>query len=131
MERELPPYRAAVTKPARPSIWPTLIVGVVLATVIGGGVYLLGQTRAKWEANRASKAERAAAFERQWQQQQDAETVQRVQAAAELEELRREAIRTRDQPKVLPEAIPLRCINGQLFRRIPGGWENLPDARCD
>ncbi|MBD9377934.1 hypothetical protein [Pseudoxanthomonas sp. PXM04] len=128
MERELPPYRAAVTKPARPSIWPTLIVGAVLATVIGGGVYLLGQTRAKWEANRAGKAERAAAFERQWQQQQDAEVVQRVQADAKLEELRRAAIRNRDQPETLPE--PLRCINGQLFRRIPGGWENLPDTDC-
>lgn len=129
MERELPPYRAAVTKPARPSIWPTLIVGAVLASVIGGGIYLLGQTRAKWEANRAGKAERAAAFERQWQQQQDAMTVERVQAAAQLEELRREAIRNRGKPVVAPE--PLRCINGQLFRRIPGGWENLPDARCD
>lgn len=128
MERELPPYRAAVTKPARPSIWPTLIVGAVLATVIGGGIYLLGQTRAKWEANRASKAERAAAFERQWQQQQDAATVQRVKDEAELEALRREIIRNRDEPKVLPEA--LRCINGQLFRKIPGGWENLPDSVC-
>ena len=128
MERELPPYRAAVTKLARPSIWPTLIVGVVLAAVIGGGVYLLGQTRAKWEANRAGKAERAAAFERQWQQQQDEEAVRRARAGAELEELRREAIRNRDKPDDLPE--PLRCINGQLFRRIPGGWENLPDTTC-
>lgn len=28
------------------------------------------------------------------------------------------------------EAANLRCINGMTFRRIPGGWENIPDRPC-
>ncbi len=25
----------------------------------------------------------------------------------------------------------MRCINGMMFRRIDGGWENLAGSRCD
>lgn len=121
MERELPPYRAAVTRPARPSIWPTLLIGAVLAAVVAGGVHLLAQTRQRWESNRSDRAERAAAFERDWQQQQA--------RAAEREKARLES---RQQPPVLPPVYSdnLRCLNGQLFRRLPNGWENLPGTTC-
>lgn len=36
-------------------------------------------------------------------------------------EAKREATRQREE---------LRCIGGVAFRRIPGGWENVPGATC-
>lgn len=135
MEREQPPYRAALTKPARSSIWPTLIISAVLMAVIGSGVYLLGQTRAKWEQKRADKATKIAEFERQWQAQQfppQNDLQRRREASLELEWERRhraEEALYNQTARDLTEG-KLRCINGQTFRKIPNGWENLPDTPC-
>lgn len=129
MERELPPYRAAVTKPARASIWPTVAITAVLLAVAGCGIYLLGQTHARWEKNRADKAARIAEFERQWTAQEAAtKAAQTEEDRRQIEEMKAEIERERLRPLNPPES--LRCINGQLFRRIPGGWENLPDSSC-
>jgi hypothetical protein len=115
MERELPPYRAAVTKPTRSNIWPTLIVGLTLAAIIAGGFQLLGKTRHRWEASRTERVQRQEAFEEQWRASQATPAQQQADRARPREPLR--------NPN-------LRCINGQLFRKLPNGWENIPGERC-
>lgn len=138
MERERPPYRAAVTKPARPAIWPILIVSAVLLAVIGSGFALLGQTRTKWERNRAEKTNKIAEFERQWKAQtfpalsaQEAQQ-RRREATLDLEWERRHRADEASQDQAARDLTngKLRCINGQLFRRLPDGWENIPGERC-
>lgn len=129
MERELPPYRAAVTKPERASIWPTIAITAVLLAVAGCGVYLIGQTNARWEKNRTDKAARIAEFERRWAAQQAGNvSLPSEKPSPEVQQLLDNIERERTRPQKLPDG--LRCINGQLFRKLPNGWENIPGQRC-
>lgn len=131
MERELPPYRAAVTKPARASIWPTIAITAVLLAVAGCGVYLIGQTHARWEKNRADKAARIAEFERQWKAQQSpSKTAPYVVSDPAWEHDQREMENLFLQRERDLRSGKLRCINHQVFRRLPNGWEHLPGDTC-
>ena len=112
MERIRPPERRE-----RVGIVQIVLIGVVLAAVLAGGVHLLGRTQAAWE--------------RRYGDEVPSPTV-----SAPVQE-----------PPVLPapidpkseegrmiaefEAGKLRCINGQLFRRLHNGWENIPGMSCE
>lgn len=131
MERELPPYRRTFAHRSRSSVWTILAVGALLAIAITAGAQLLSATRARWEARYASPVAApipvptaptaAEAMLDQRREQKLAEIRkardQRAQKAAETQTLQRPAGQ-------------YRCINGQLFRKLPNGWENLPGEHC-
>ena len=120
MERERPEYLPPIER--KRWNFPWLITGfltlVSLATI---GVLTLGRTNSAW-------SERF-------------EGVRRSIEAAEQPSTARTELPTANSP--VPSALPerqhaqpsqnaqnLRCINGMFFRRIEGGWENLPGSRC-
>lgn len=51
-------------------------------------------------------------------------------AEIRLKRAKAEAEAKRGERTKRAEQTDLRCINGVLFRRIPGGWENLPGEDC-
>lgn len=124
MERERPEYLPPIER--RRWHFPWLITGfltvVSLATI---GVLTLGRTNSAW-SERFEGLRRAA------------ETVERPAATSKPAHApvtpRREptaasaVTATRARPEQLGR--DMRCINGMLFRRIEGGWENLPGSRC-
>lgn len=128
MERELPPYRQTFKQAPRASSWPAILIGAFMLAIIAGGVHLLGETRQRWESNKAAQASKSAEFERQWKAQQFPPTTpapDRTYELARLRQLREDAEQRRLEQQGLRK-----CINGVVFRRIPNGWENVPHARC-
>lgn len=119
MERELPPYRRTFAHRGRSSIWTILALGALLAIAITAAAQLLSKTRERWEARNAPSAPAA-----------PQPTLDDVRAArlAEIRD-RRERAAT-DQAARQQDGHQYRCINGQLFRRLPNGWENLPGEHC-
>lgn len=103
-------------------------IGAVIAGLFYAGVRLLGDTHVAFDARQEARAARAAEIrheileeERKLKQQAEAEAqLAEIRAAREAAARSSEASRTESD----------RCIGGQVFRRIPGGWENVPGARC-
>ncbi|KAI1699428.1 hypothetical protein Ddc_18584 [Ditylenchus destructor] len=124
MERERPEYLPPIE--SRRWHFPWLITGLLtvvsLATI---GVLTLGRTNSAW-SERFEGLRRAA------------ETVETPAAtpahshgsATPKRELKAASRVT--TARVRPEQLGpnMRCINGMLFRRIEGGWENVPGSRC-
>lgn len=126
MERELPPYRAAVTQRTRASIWPVLLVAVVLLAAIIGVLRIYAGTRAAWERNQqpSQNTQLSRAIDAGTYQPSSPQILPRAITEEELRALQRE------EQKRQKARSELRCINGQVFRRIPNGWENLPFEQC-
>jgi len=120
MERERPEYLPPIER--RRWYFPWLVTGfltVVSLAVIG--VLTLGRTNSAW-SERFEGLRRAA----------DATEVP-APAPAPAAPRRESAVAppvtvSRARPEQLSR--DMRCINGMLFRRIEGGWENLPGSRC-
>jgi hypothetical protein len=108
----------------RTGIIQIVLIGAVLIAALYGGLRLLAST---YEAHAA----------RQQQRKTHAAQVQRAAAhaeqmrAAEAQLVQLAAIRrARATQDAAMRAGKLRCINGQLFRKLDNGWENLPGQRC-
>ncbi|TFZ45275.1 hypothetical protein E5C33_10830 [Stenotrophomonas maltophilia] len=126
MERERPEYLPPIER--RRWYFPWLITGfltvVSLATI---GVLTLGRTNSAW-SERFEGLRRAA------------ESVGTPAATPTPAHTRAPATPRREltaasavsAARARPEQMgrDMRCINGMLFRRIEGGWENLPGSRC-
>lgn len=120
MERELPPYRRTFAHRNRSTIWLILAVGALLAIAIAAGADLLSKTRERWEARHQELQPTV--------QPEPAIDLQRAAQLADIRERREQAaeqVRTNEMKRD-----GYRCINGQLFRKLPNGWENLPGERC-
>lgn len=121
-------------KPDRSTLWPIIIVAGVLAICVIAGVRMLVSTRAAWERNQAPSANQIIAQRIDAKQTRDIE----VDREIALREQRLEEIRKARSRQAAPFIAPpegtktetLRCIGGQLFRKLPNGWENIPGERC-
>lgn len=123
MERERPEY----LPPIQRSRWnfPWLITGFLTMLSLGAlGVLMLGRTNGAWN-ERFLGAGQPAESQRTELPGAEAET---RPMAADLEEIR--ARRQQAEATVSRQGDAMRCINGMMFRRINGGWENLPGSRC-
>lgn len=123
MERERPEYLPAIPRRRWEFPW-MLVLGIVLLGLMAGGAHMLLRTNAAW-AHRFQPVERPA-------RAVDPNAAQ----AAHLAEIRLRRVTAeraaRNAGAVEPASTPdqLRCIGGTVFRRIPGGWENIPNRQC-
>ncbi|HID8535099.1 TPA: hypothetical protein ACXIMI_000164 [Stenotrophomonas maltophilia] len=128
MERERPEYLQPI--PRRQWEFPWLgMWAVILLGMAGAGIWLHLQTGAAWTARFKHNAEAPPPV---------VPSTAEIPSLAEIEEARkqqiiaeirlRRAAAERDAPARQKEQ--LRCISGVAFRRIPGGWENIPGETC-
>ncbi|MBH1475943.1 hypothetical protein I5U59_00550 [Stenotrophomonas maltophilia] len=134
MERERPDYLQPIprTRWEFPwlGMWAVLLLGMA-----GAGIWLHLQTGDAWNARFQSQPDHQATARRPVSPA-TTNAVESVQAASAEEERQqliaeirlRRAAAERDAPERKHEE--LRCISGVAFRRIPGGWENVPGMPC-
>lgn len=124
MERERPEYLPPIPR----SRWEFPWLGmwaVLLLGMAGAGIWLHLRTGDAW--NTRFKAPQPAS----------PVTAAPVEPPAITPDPSREATiaqirmrREQAEREIRQERDGLRCIDGVTFRRIPGGWENVPDAPC-
>lgn len=124
MDRErpeyLPPTSARRWSFPWMALWAVLLVGMAAA-----GVWLHIRTNAAWTARfnqpTPAAAPQAAPPQKETTYDSDPLFAKMAEIRARREQAEREARREREG---------LRCIGGVAFRRIPGGWENVPGETC-
>lgn len=108
----------------RTGIIQIVLIGAVLIAALYGGLRLLASTydaHAARQQDRATNAAQIRKADNRAQEQREAEA-----KLAQLGAIRRaHAAQAADM-----RAGKLRCINGQLFRKLENGWENLPGRKC-
>lgn len=141
MERERPEYLPPIERRRLEFPW-LAVLAIALLALLAGGVHMLTKTQAAWaerfdrkpEMRRPSEMPVPVAVEDD--RKEMLSDIRRKRAKAEAEAQRRNAERELlNENEANPQqggnnAQQLRCVNGTLFRRIPGGWENLPGERC-
>lgn len=105
----------------RTGILHIVAITAVLAFALWGGAQLLGSTRATWERQHAAA--------------RPEETTAARNANADLQRAYREAkargiTDAREHYEAEVAAGRIRCLNGQVFRRLENGWENVPGQAC-
>ena len=131
MERERPEYLPQIPR----SRWEFPWLGmwaVILLGMAGAGIWLHLRTGDAWTARFTRSAEAAPAVVPSTATTPapgviDEEAKQ--QKIAEIR-LRRAAVEAAEKNAEARQKEELRCISGVAFRRIPGGWENVPGAPC-
>lgn len=127
VERVRPEYLDPIGKKRSGFPWMLLIgAAVVVLAVLGIKQHM--ETQAAWHA-RFDKGQRKVpdvkpAIEADQQAQIAAIRKQREEA----EEKKIRAVL--DEVIKDEEAGNIKCIHGTAFRKIPGGWENIPNIRC-
>lgn len=112
----------------RTGIAQILAIGLVLAVALWAGLQLLGSTRATWEAQRTQRKAQAASIR---EAANNSQTHAMTERRRRVEEIRQRAMaEAQERHRKDMEAGRLRCINGQLFRRLSNGWENVRGQRC-
>ncbi|XQA60996.1 hypothetical protein ACM9XD_16540 [Xanthomonas sacchari] len=124
--RERPEYLPHTKREGSGLGW-TLAVGICLAAAIAGGAAIYVRTVADWHRAKEEKAtritaQRAAGNEALAIQQKKYRQLRIAEMRAQREQVQQE--------RQALERDGLRCINGTIFRRIDGGWENLPGRSC-
>lgn len=129
MERERPGYLPPIERRRWEFPW-LAVLAIALLALLASGVYMLSRTHAAWNERFSRTTDTAIA---------DTATPTQVPGDAEREAMLADirlkraaaeaAARSAEHGK-RTEKHELRCINGILFRRIPGGWENLPGQSC-
>jgi hypothetical protein len=128
MERERPEYLQPIERRRLEFPW-LAVIAVALIALMAGGVHMLTKTNAAWNERFKTTHETVAEPASEGQPMLDAER------KAKLAEIRRKRAQAEIEAKSAgrdkgAEKQQLRCIDGTLFRRIPGGWENLPGESC-
>jgi hypothetical protein len=120
MERERPEYLPPIER--RRWNFPWLITGfLTLVSLTTIGVLTLGRTNSAW-------SERFEGVRRSIEATEQSSTARPERSTAVSSTPSTPPERLQAQPP--QKAQGLRCINGMFFRRIEGGWENLPGSRC-
>lgn len=108
----------------RTGIIQIVLIGAVLIAALYGGLRLLAST---YDAHAARQQERATNAAKIRHAAHKAEEQREAEAKlAQLGAIRR----ARAEQDAEMRAGKLRCINGQLFRKLDNGWENLPGRKC-
>ncbi len=123
MERERPEYLQPIprTRWEFPwlGLWALLLLGMA-----GAGIWLHLRTGDAWNARFQGSPTTSGPI-------RDDQTTQPepvVDQTAMLAEVR--ARRAQAEREIQRKRADLRCIDGVAFRRIPGGWENVPGETC-
>ncbi len=136
MERERPEYLQPIprTRWEFPwlGMWAVLLLGMT-----GAGIWLHLKTGDAWNARFQSRPDHQASTQRPVTPPPvDAIESKRAasfeeQRLATITEIRlRRAAADEREAAAKRQREELRCISGVAFRRIPGGWENVPGAPC-
>lgn len=123
MERERPEYLQPIPRSRWEFPWMALWA-VLLLGMAGAGIWLHLKTGSAWDARfqAAPAPSTSTSVDRGAQPETIADRkAMLTEVRARREQAEREAQQRRSET---------RCIGGITFRRIPGGWENLPDQPC-
>lgn len=122
MERERPDYLQPIPRSRWEFPWLGLWA-VLLLGMAGAGIWLHLRTGEAWDARFQAEPEPTPPTSTAAAQPEPVADRQALVAEirARREQAEREARREREG---------LRCIGGVAFRRIPGGWENVPGETC-
>lgn len=122
MERERPPYLRELPRDKRGN-WAIYALAAALLAALLGGWRIYADTVAAWH----TRFQRSPSQPDTSHASRDQE-IQRQKALAEIR-ARREAAQR--QPQHRTNHHGWKCIDGILFRPLPGGgWENVPGERC-
>ncbi len=127
MERERPEYLQPIPR----SRWEFPWLGmwaVLLLGMAGAGIWLHVRTGDAWNARFQSEPMPAQSISTDPATQREPVT-DRKAALAEIR-ARREQAEREAQQEARQRRAEIRCISGVAFRRIPGGWENIPGETC-
>lgn len=124
MERERPDYLEPIPRKRWEFPWLGMWA-VVLACMATAGIWLYLRTGAAWDARfnqPVAPVENAAPMENAGPVPTPQDRAARDAVIDAIRERRLNAARRPNSDE--------RCIDGVLFRRIPGGWENVPGQHC-
>lgn len=123
MERERPDYLQPIPRSRWEFPWLGLWA-VLLLGMAGVGIWLHLKTGEAWNARFQPGIE-----DRQVEATPPSVSSRKTQiAGVSIDEIRRRREQTEREYK--KQRAELRCIDGVAFRRIPGGWENVPGETC-
>ncbi|WP_230598537.1 hypothetical protein [Xanthomonas albilineans] len=125
-----------VTKREGSGIWLTLIVGACLAAALAGGAKIYLDTVADWQSARDDKAARTTAQRNAGNAALSAQQIEdreRLIAKIRAERTKLDQANSAENARAIKWMSDgeVRCINGMVFRRINGGWENFPGSSCN
>lgn len=123
MERERPDYLPAIRSSRWEFPW-LLVLGIVLLGLLAGGAHMLIRTNEAWAARLQTPQERPRTIDPNAARDAHLAEVRLRRAAAEQEA---KAAKLAAGQTASSE---MKCVGGTLFRRIPGGWENVPNRGC-
>ncbi|MDQ7298012.1 hypothetical protein [Stenotrophomonas sp. Sm2017] len=123
MERERPEYLQPIPRSRWEFPWLGLWA-VLLLGMAGAGIWLHLKTSDAWNARFRAEPAPAQLTSADLAPQPEPVT-DRKAALAEIRARREQAER-----EVKQRREEIRCIGGVAFRRIPGGWENIPGETC-
>lgn len=123
MERERPEYLQPIPRSRWEFPWLGLWA-VLLLGMAGAGIWLHLRTGDAWNARFHAEPVPAQSTSGDLAPQPEPVT-DRKAALAEIRARREQAEREAKQHRE-----EIRCIGGVAFRRIPGGWENIPGETC-
>lgn len=126
MERERPEYLQPIPRSRWEFPWLGLWA-VLLLGMAGAGIWLHLRTGDAWNARFQAEPMPAQPASANPAHQLEPVT-DRKAALAEIRARREQAEREVKQRR--EEIRCIRCIGGVAFRRIPGGWENVPGETC-
>jgi hypothetical protein len=122
MERERPDYLQPIPRSRWEFPWLGLWA-VLLLGMAGAGIWLHLRTGDAWNARFQANAAPSPSTSAEAAQPEPVADQKALLAdiRARREQAEREIKKRREE---------LRCIGGVAFRRIPGGWENIPGETC-
>ncbi|MBA0378300.1 hypothetical protein D7U93_08745 [Stenotrophomonas maltophilia] len=123
MERERPDYLQPIPRSRWEFPWLGLWA-VLLLGMAGAGIWLHLRTGDAWNARFQAEPEPAQSTSVDVTSQPEP-MADRKAVLAEIRARREQAEREIQQRRA-----ETRCIGGVAFRRIPGGWENIPGETC-
>lgn len=129
MERERPEYLQPIPRARWEfpwlGLWAMLLLGMA-----GAGIWLHLRTGDAWNARFTRNAEATLPVMPSTTAIAAPGAIAEAERQAKIAEIRlRRAAAERDA-EAKRQREELRCISGVAFRRIPGGWENIPGETC-
>lgn len=125
MERERPPYLGELPRDRRGN-WAIYALAAALLAALLGGWRIYADTVAAWHTRfqSPSRSEPATSHTSRAQEIQRQQTLAQIRA-------QREAAQRQAAQQHSTNRHGWKCIDGILFRPLPGGgWENVPGERC-
>lgn len=127
MERERPDYLPALERRRWEFPW-LLLIAICLIGLGVAGVLLMGKTNAAW-SERFERASANVAPETTAIAPVSDDALRQARLA-EIR-LRREAAEAEARNARKISSKQFKCVAGTVFKRIDGGWENVPNTTCD